>query len=133
MAPADHSRDQRSGVSWGPWSTKAGIPYAHAPATALERIIALRVLLDDSRPDNGPLRVLPGTHRLGDLSDAEVADLSTRVQPVECLAPSGGVVAMRSLLVHVSTKSRSAAPRRVLHIEYAATAELDDGCVLAIV
>ena len=30
---------------------------------ALERVIALRIHLDDSTADNGPLRVLPGTHR----------------------------------------------------------------------
>jgi hypothetical protein len=40
---------------------------------------------------------------------------------------------MRHLLVHASTKSRSAAPRRVLHIEYADGPELDSGCVLAAV
>ena len=33
---------------WGPWSTKAGVLYAHAPAWALEQVIALRVSLDDS-------------------------------------------------------------------------------------
>ena len=27
---------------WGPWSTKAGLLYAHAPAWALERVVALR-------------------------------------------------------------------------------------------
>ena len=35
-------------AGWGPWSTKAGVLYAHAPAAALERVVALRVCLDDS-------------------------------------------------------------------------------------
>src|SRR6185436_775099 len=39
---------------WGPWSVKAGITYAHAPASALENVIALRVHLDDSTLTNGP-------------------------------------------------------------------------------
>ena len=47
---------------WGPWSTKGGILYAHAPASALARVVALRVSLDPSTDANGPLRVLPGTH-----------------------------------------------------------------------
>jgi hypothetical protein len=34
---------------WGPWSEKAGIAYSHAPAWALERVIALRVHLDPSK------------------------------------------------------------------------------------
>ena len=34
---------------WGPWSEKAGAVYAHAPAWALSRVIALRVHLDASK------------------------------------------------------------------------------------
>jgi hypothetical protein len=30
---------------WGPWSEKAGVAYAHAPASALSRVVALRVEL----------------------------------------------------------------------------------------
>src|ERR1700758_3038863 len=37
---------------WGAWSTKQGIPYAHAPAEVLTQILALRVHLDDSAADN---------------------------------------------------------------------------------
>src|SRR5437879_4146383 len=33
---------------WGPWSEKGGIAYAHAPASALSRIVAVRVHLDAS-------------------------------------------------------------------------------------
>lgn len=38
--PLKHYCDARG---WGPWSNKAGIAYAHAPATALSRVLALRV------------------------------------------------------------------------------------------
>jgi len=39
---------------------------------------------------------------------------------------------MRPLLVHASSKSQAAAPRRVLHIEYAASAVLSEKLVLAV-
>lgn len=106
---------------WGPWSIKEGIDYAHAPATALSHVLALRVSCDDSTVENGPLRVLPGTHTLGVLNDDSLHDLSTRIAPVDCVAPKGGVVAMRPLVVHASSKSQNEMPRRVLHIEYAAS------------
>lgn len=106
---------------WGPWSIKEGIDYAHAPGTALSQVLALRVSCDDSTVENGPLRVLPGTHTLGALSDDRLHDLSTRIAPVDCVAPKGGVVAMRPLVVHASSKSQNEMPRRVLHIEYAAS------------
>lgn len=104
---------------WGPWSTKAGVLYAHAPARALEGIVALRLHLDDSLTVNGPLRVLPGTHQRGVLSDEEVQELARSVAPHECIVGRGGVIAMRPLLVHASSKSISDMPRRVLHVEYA--------------
>ena len=116
---------------WGPWSVKAGITYAHAPASALENVIALRVHLDDSTLTNGPLRVLPDTHDLGVLTDHAMQELASRISPVNCLAASGGVVAMRPLTVHSSSKATGDQPRRVLHIEYAASMQAGDSLTLA--
>src|SRR2546422_351103 len=117
---------------WGPWSVKDGVNYAHAPASALSQVLALRVHLDDSTAENGPLRVLPGTHTLGVLTDEALHDLSTKIAAVECLASQGGVLAMRPLIVHASSKSQSEISRRVLHIEYAESARIADGLALAI-
>ena len=118
---------------WGPWSTKAGLLYAHAPAWALEQVIALRVSLDGSFAENGPLRVLPNTHRGGVLTDAEIERLAREVAPVDCVAPSGSVIAMRPLTVHASSKATSEQPRRILHIEYATAVDLGAGIELAVV
>lgn len=52
-------RERRDIPGWGPWSIKAGITYAHAPATALSRVVALRPHLDDSDIDNGRLLEVP--------------------------------------------------------------------------
>ena len=118
--------------AWGPWSTKAGVIYAHAPGWALETIVALRVSLDDSNETNGPLRVLPGSHRHGVLSDQEIGRLASEIHAIDCLAASGDVVAMRPLTVHGSSKSTSDRPRRVLHIEYAASHHLGNDIELAV-
>jgi len=125
-------KERRELAGWGPWSVKDGIQYAHAPASALEQVVALRVHLDDSTSENGPLRVLPGTHTLGVLTDEEIHDLSMKVAEAECLVPRGGVLAMRPLIVHASSKAQSDKPRRVLHIEYSAPNALPDGLALAI-
>ena len=125
-------RERHETPCWGPWSVKDGVVYAHAPANALSQVLALRLHLDDSTAENGPLRVLPKTHTLGVLSDEELHDLSTRVAAIDCLVPRAGVLAMRPLIVHASSKSQSHAPRRVLHIEYAASANITDRLELAI-
>jgi ectoine hydroxylase-related dioxygenase (phytanoyl-CoA dioxygenase family) len=124
--------ERREMPGWGPWSVKDGVTYAHAPASALSQVLALRVHLDDSTAENGPLRVLPGTHTLGVLTDETLHELSTRIEAVDCLAPCGGVLAMSPLIVHASSKSQSEIPRRVLHIEYAASTNMADGFALAI-
>lgn len=124
-------RRQVDAKGWGPWSVKAGILYAHAPADALATVVALRIHLDDSTATNGPLRVVPGTHTLGILTDDELIGLSRERQVVECLSPAGGVVAMRPLLVHASSKTLDSRRRRVLHIEYAARINFTNGLELA--
>lgn len=127
--PLTHRFDESG---WGPWSTKAGVIYAHAPASALSRVVALRVHLDASDHTNGPLRVLPGSHELGVLTDVQLAELARSRQAHECLVPAGGVLAMRPLLVHSSSKSASGLPRRVVHIEYAENRTLAPGRELAV-
>lgn len=121
----------RSGcTAWGPWSSKAGVLYAHAPTEALERVVALRIHLDASRPENGPLRVIPGSHREGVLGDETVSALARERSSVELIAERGDVIAMSPLLVHSSSKVTAPLPRRVLHIEYAASLSLSGGMKL---
>jgi ectoine hydroxylase-related dioxygenase (phytanoyl-CoA dioxygenase family) len=115
-------RRKVSSADWGPWTMKAGQLHAGAPAYALEQIAALRIHLDDSTLENGPLRALPRTHQLGVLSRERIELLAATTVAVKCTTAAGGVVAMRPLAVHASSKTRDGSPRRrVLHIEYAPT------------
>jgi len=125
-------RERNETLGWGPWSVKDGVIYAHAPATALAQVLALRIHLDDSTEDNGPLRVLPRTHKMGVLNDDAIHKLAEEVTSFDCLVPKGGILAMRPLIVHASSKSRSEMARRVLHIEFAASPVTDDGLELAV-
>jgi ectoine hydroxylase-related dioxygenase (phytanoyl-CoA dioxygenase family) len=125
-------RQRKQVHGWGPWSVKEGITYAHATACALDKVIALRVHLDASTELNGPLRVLPGTHKLGVLTDDEVSQLATQISPVDCVAPEGAVLAIRPLVIHSSSKSQIESPRRVLHIEYSSSMLIGDGLELAL-
>jgi hypothetical protein len=106
--------------------------HAIAPAAALATVVALRVHLDDSTLANGPLRVLPGTYAGGVLTHDDIQRFAGVVPPVECVSSLGGVVAMRPLVVHASSKASDHQPRRVLHIEYAATVHLGAGIELAV-
>jgi ectoine hydroxylase-related dioxygenase (phytanoyl-CoA dioxygenase family) len=117
---------------WGPWSRKEGIDYAHAPTWALDQVLALRVSLDASTEDNGPLCVIPDSHSLGVMKDEEIFAYVRNHESKPCLTGKGGVVAMRPLTIHSSAKARSDAPRRVLHIEYASRLDISPHIRLAI-
>lgn len=102
------------------WSVKDGVPHVHPPAAILESMVALRIHLDDCDEDNGPLRVIPGSHHEGRLTTEQIEAWRQRVPEVACCSRSGGILAMRPLLLHASSPASLASHRRVIHIEYAA-------------
>lgn len=102
---------------FGPWSVKAGIPHAHAPAELLARMITVRLHLDDCGLENGPLRVIPGSHKEGRLGEESTARWTSR-QALECVVDAGDIVVMAPLLLHASLPARQPFHRRVLHLEF---------------
>jgi len=82
-------------------------------------MLTIRLHLDDCGLDNGPLRVLPGTHRLGRLSAEQITARRAEIAEVACPTPAGGAVLMRPLLLHASSAAIVPAHRRVLHLEFA--------------
>jgi ectoine hydroxylase-related dioxygenase (phytanoyl-CoA dioxygenase family) len=105
---------------FGPWSEKAGIPHVQPPASVLERMLTVRIHLDPCDSFNGPVRVLPGTHRHGKLTPAVIEAFRVSVQPVEAVVPAGGLLLMHPLLLHASSPALRPVHRRVIHLEYAA-------------
>lgn len=97
------------------WSEKEGVLYVQPPVPMLEALVAVRVHLDDCRPQSGPLRVVPRSHRHGRLSADEAKALRNEYGEVECIGLRGGVLVMRPLLLHSSSKTRVQSRRRVLH------------------
>ena len=111
-------RERRDVPGFGPWSEKDGAPHVQPPAELLNAMVAVRMHLDDCTAENGPVRVLPGSHREGRLSAAQVDAWRLRAPEVECTVPAGGVLAFHSLLLHASSPARAPLHRRVIHIEY---------------
>jgi len=117
---------------WGPWTTKAGVLYALAPAWALKRVLALRVHLDASTLSNGPLQVIPNSHEAGVLLPSAIRRLMNTRAAETCTVGRGGVLAMRPLLLHSSTKALCDEPRGVIHIEYAKSLDFGTGLRLGV-
>lgn len=117
---------RRDVPGFGPWSVKAGVTHVQPPAEVLERMLTIRLHLDDCGVDNGPLRVIPGSHTLGAIDPAAIPDVRRRLPEFTCTVPAGGAVLMRPLLLHASSPAERPGHRRVIHLEFAA-AELPGG------
>jgi hypothetical protein len=118
-------RERREVIGFGPWTIKAGIAHVQPPAEILNRVLAIRIHLDESGPDNGPLRVVAGSHKQGRLSLRKVEAWSKK-DGIVCTIPRGGALLMRPLLLHSSSACIIPKPRRVIHLEFTEN-ELPEG------
>ena len=111
--PSDH---------FGRATIKYGVPHVEAPTWLLDQMLTARLHLDEVTEENGPLRVLPGSHRDGKES-------ASNRNEVRILCDLGDVLLIRPLVSHASGHSHqgTARHRRVLHFEFSAVRELPDG------
>jgi hypothetical protein len=112
---------------WGQWTLKQGVHHAQPSEEVLEKMVTLRIHIDDCDADNGPLCILPGSHAMGRLSAPAIRALRHATSPTICAAAAGDVLMMRPLLVHSSAASERPARRRVIHLEYVDPAVLPAG------
>jgi ectoine hydroxylase-related dioxygenase (phytanoyl-CoA dioxygenase family) len=118
--------ERRETVGFTGWSVKDGVNHVQAPREVLERMLAVRLHFDDCGAENGPLRVLPGTHRDGWLDTESIERAKAEVEEAVCFVERGGAVLMKPLLLHASSRATKPGHRRVLHLEFAAE-ELPSG------
>ena len=113
-------RERRDARGFSAWTRKAGIEHVQPPVEILEKMITLRFHLDDADETNGALRVLPGSHQHGLLSDEAIQRWKERKEAITCSVPRGGALLMCPLLLHASSVAMQPSHRRVLHLEYSA-------------
>lgn len=109
------------------------VPRVHATDW---RVVNSMVMLDDMTPDNGPTRVVPGSHNwvpinVPDVNMAEVTEIRVTpedraIMPTDPTAPhpkeirltgrAGSVAVINGHIWHGGTRNDSGAPRRVLHL-----------------
>ncbi len=78
------------------------------------------VSIDESTPDNGPIRVIPGSHLRdwplnNDGKGPEIAEgVFSYEDAIDVLAPPGSVMIFHSALVHHSLANQTREPRRIM-------------------
>lgn len=107
---------------FGPWTVKSGLIQVEPPFDILERMVTMRVHLDPVDASNAPLRIVPGSHRLGRLPEAEIESVVVTFGERLCLAERGDVWLYATPIVHASLAADPPRRRRVLQIDYSADA-----------
>ncbi len=101
------------------WSEKEGNIFVQAPVDVLESLVAVRLHIDACALEDGPLKVVPGSHRYGRIHQAGIAALRAAHGEAACPAARGAALVMRPLLLHASSKATGHSRRRVLHFLFA--------------
>jgi hypothetical protein len=111
-------RDRVDGPECSGWSEKEGQLYVQPPVSVLERLVAVRVHIDDCPAEGGALRVVPHSHLDGRVDPSQAEALRQHHGETVVPVAQGGVLVMLPLLLHASSKTTSPTPRRVLHFVF---------------
>lgn len=113
-------RERREAPGFRAWTVKSGLNHVEPPFAILERMLTVRIHLDDAGPRNAPLLIAPGSHRIGRIPEDEIANHVARLGTVACLARAGDLWVYKAPILHASERALAPARRRVLQIFYSA-------------
>jgi len=105
---------------FGAWTFKDKIQHVQPPVEIMERMVTLRIHLDDTDETNGALRVIPKSHRNKRYSSKAITEETSQCPEYLCKAKAGDVLIMKPLILHSSKKGIATGHRRILHVEYSA-------------
>lgn len=100
------------------WSEKDDSVFVQPPEMVLRELVAVRLHIDECGVDDGPLRVVPGSHKAGRLSNETALTVRDNLGEVVCTVAKGGALLLKPLLLHASSKAVGSSRRRVLHLVF---------------
>jgi ectoine hydroxylase-related dioxygenase (phytanoyl-CoA dioxygenase family) len=98
------------------WTTKQNQFAVQPPIEILENIYTIRIHLDDTDENNGALKVIEKSH-LKKIYRPENIDWQTEKETT-CNVKKGGIMIMKPLTLHSSSRTTNNKKRRVIHIEF---------------
>lgn len=100
------------------WTNKNGQLGVIPPQEILEKVITFRIHLDKTDELNGALKVILGSHKKGIIRIDENFKKENTGKEELCAVKQGGVMLMKPLILHASSKSLTNQDRRVIHLEF---------------
>ena len=99
------------------WRVKDERTVVQPTKEILESIFTIRIHLDDCTKENGALRVIEGSHKVGVINIKEWMKTRNGREKI-CEVKKGGIVIMKPLILHSSRRAENNKNRRVIHIEF---------------
>lgn len=96
------------------WTVKQNQFAVQPPKEILENNFTIRIHMDKTTKENGALKVIKNSHSKGIL---RIENLEMEDETI-CEVEKGGIMIMRPLLFHASSKTTNNERRRVIHIEF---------------
>lgn len=112
-------RDRQEVPGYRNWSLKAGVWHCEPPLEVLERMLFVRVHLDDSDAANGAMEIAAGSHVEGVVPLAGAEAVGGRWPGEVCVAGRGDILVLPMLTLHRSLPAQDPRPRRTLRIDMA--------------
>lgn len=101
---------------YGPWTVKQNQFAVQPPLEILQNIFTIRIHLDDTDHENGALKVVPSSHHKGIYRPETINwDIENEIS---CVVLKGGVMIIKPLLLHSSSRTTNNEKRRVIHLEF---------------
>ena len=111
------SVDKRIDIEgYGPWTIKQNQFSVQTPVGLLQDNFTIRIHLDKTDENNGALKVIPKSHLKG-IYRPETIDWIIETENI-CRVSKGGIMLMKPLLLHSSSRTTNNSKRRVIHIEF---------------
>jgi ectoine hydroxylase-related dioxygenase (phytanoyl-CoA dioxygenase family) len=101
---------------FGFWTTKHNQFSVQPTLNILQNIVTVRIHLDYTNESNGSLKVISKSHRQG-IYRPETIDWTKEKEEI-CSVKKGGIMLMKPLLLHSSSRTTNDRQRRVIHIEF---------------
>ncbi|WP_316847924.1 phytanoyl-CoA dioxygenase family protein [Pedobacter psychrodurus] len=111
------SVDQKVEIDgFGPYTKKLNQFAVQPPLEILESNFTIRIHLDDTNEENGALKIVSNSHSKG-IYRPETIDWNIEKE-VSCNVARGGLMIMKPLLLHSSSRTTNNQKRRVIHLEF---------------
>ena len=103
-------------AGFGPYTNKHNQFAVQPPLNILENNFTIRIHLDNTNEENGALKVIANSHSKG-IYRPETINWNIEKE-MSCNVKRGGVMIMKPLLLHSSSRTTNNQKRRVIHLEF---------------